>query len=253
MLAEFFDRVVDLGQQAKQVELVTHEAFPRRVWIRNGSALDPHDAPPADRDPSLRGFDDLVALLQDSTIAPAPEVYVGPECVTAYLDRNDRHQRADVNLHWSKRFTKCVELEKAPAKMQPKEAVKMLRLELHGGNVDHVIQALSRIDFVRTSAGKTDVAHGRESLGKSVEAKVQQADTVPQSFTLGVPVWATHGFSRYSVQVEFGVYLDTDAQVVELRVLSDETERVVGLAMSAAAADLRAALGDNVPVFIGKP
>lgn len=146
----------------------------------------------------------------------------------------------------------CVELEKSPAKMQPKDAVKMLRLELHGGNVSHVIQALSRIDFSRTSAGKTDVAHGKESLGRSVEAAVQQADGVPETFTVAVPVWSAFGFDRYSVQVQFGLYLDLQAQKVELRVLGDEIERVVGLATHAVAADLREAL-PSVPVFMGEP
>ena len=127
---------------------------------------------------------------------------MGSNEVYAYLDREDRRERVNVELKESSRFELVQQLQK-PRGMQPREAVKLLRLDLHGGNVGHVIQALSRIDFTRTSAGKTDVAHGRESLGRSVEAVVQQADTVPERFTLAVQPWTTAGFSRYGMQVEF--------------------------------------------------
>ena len=253
MLAEFVKELVGLGQKAKQVEFHTHDKLPRLVFARYGDSLNVHDVPPTERDHALLGFDDLVAAIGDTSIAKAPEVYVGADYVVALLDRADRRERVYVKLEQSKRFAQCVKLEATPAKLQPRDAVKMLRFELHGGNVDHVVQALSRIDFVRSSAGKTDVAHGRESLGRSDAAAVQQADNVPKDFALAVPVWSTHGFSRYTVQVEFGIYLDLEAQVVELRVLPDEIKRVQGLAMASAAADLRAAFGAGVPVFLGVP
>lgn len=253
MLAEFLREVVGLGQKAKQVEFHTHERLPRIVFVRTDSGVAVHPVPPLDRNHSLRGFDDFVAAVKDPAIGAEPEVYVGPDKVVALLERDDRRERVTIALTRSARFTKVCALEAQPLRLQPRDAVKMLRLELHGGNVQHVIQALSRIDFVRTSAGKTDVDHGRESLGRSVEAAVQQADKVPQDFVLAVPVWSTHGFSRYTVQVQFGIHLDLEAQVVELRVLPDEVERVVGLAMAAAAADLRHALGEGIPVFLGAP
>jgi hypothetical protein len=184
-------------------------------------------------------------------MAPAPEVYIAPQQVQAFLDRQDRREFVRVKLAETKRFQQVAALQ-TPKSMQPKDAVKMLKLELHGGNVAHVIQALSRIEFTRTGTGRTNVEHGKESLGRSVEAMVQQAKDVPEQFTLAVPVWSTSGFSRFSVNVEFGLYLDLEAQTVELRVLADEIERVRNQALAAAASELGARL-EGIPIFLGTP
>lgn len=157
-----------------------------------------------------------------------------------------------VDLVESQRLKLCRAIEAAPRTMHPRDAVKMLRLDLHGGKHEAVIQALSQVDFTRNSTGRSHVEHGRESLGKSVEASVQQADKVPKEFTVGVPVWTNNGFTRYSVLLTFGVFLDLDNQAVELRVLSDECQRVVNQSLLAVVADLRDSL-PNVPVFLGTP
>lgn len=251
MLAEFLREVVGLGRSTVKVEFHRDEELPGVVFVQHGDRLERLDAPPPERCARLIGMDDLVAALKDSAIAPNPEVYVGPHAVIALLDREDRRQRIAVELTDSQRWRTVVELQK-PTTMQPKAAVKMLRFDLHGGNVAHIIQQLSRIDFVRTSTGKSHVEHGRESLGRSVEAAVQQADKVDDQFLLAVPVWSTPGFSRFTVQVQFGIYLDLEAQAVELRVLADEVERARSLALAAAHAELQARLA-NVPVFLGAP
>lgn len=252
MLADFLASIVNLGKKANQVEFHTHPQLPATVFVRNGDQLATHAAPPTYRKHDLAGFADLVAALKDKEMAGSPEVYVGADKVVAYLSRTDRREVVSVQLIESKRLKLCAALQAQPVKFQPKDAVKMLRLDFHGGQHDHITQALSRVDFTRTSAGHTNVAHGRESLGKSVEAVVQQAQDVPQKFNLSVPMWTTSGFTRYGVTVEFGVFLDLEGQTVELRVLSDEVERVRNLALAAVVKDLQDAL-EGVPVFLGTP
>lgn len=252
MLAEFVASIVGLAKKSNQVEFHTHEELPAKVFVRSGDSVECHDAPPAFRNHYLEGFDDLVAVLRDKAMAPRPEVYVSGGRIVALLDRSVRRDRVSVNLAESQRFRRCSDLQAKPERFQPRDLVKMLRLEFHGGNHGHVIQALSRIDFTRTSAGRTAVEHGRESLGRSVEAAVQQADQVPPQFTVGMPIWTNQGFTRYGAIVEFGVHLDLEAQVVELRVLSDEVNRVRNQALAAVVADLQEKL-EGTPVFMGTP
>jgi hypothetical protein len=102
-----------------------------------------------------------------------------------------------------------------------------------------------------TSAGKNDVAHGRESLGRSVEATVQQADKVPTEFEVEVPIWSTPG-ANLGRSIQFGVHLDLEAQAVELRVLSDSCLAARNHAMAMLAQQLRDDLS-TVPVFMGAP
>lgn len=252
MLAEFLNGIVNLAKGANAVSFHTNDQVPDTVFIRHGDQLLEKATPPPKRRHALAGFDDLVAALKDPDIAPDPEVYLDKGGVTVLLDRSERRETVRVALAESTRLLICRTFEAQPKTMQPREAVKLLRLELHSGRHDHVIQALSRIDFTRSSAGKSHVDHGKESMGRSVEAAVQQADSVPKDFEVAVPVWTNPGFSRYSVNVKFGLFLDLDNQAVELRVLSDECSRVVTQTLAAVAADLREALPD-VPVFLGAP
>jgi hypothetical protein len=251
MLAEAIKSVVDLGQKANAVAFHVHASLPKTVFVRHGDELLEKDVPAPARAHNLLGFDDLVAALKDKTIAPNPEVYVAGDRVRALLDRAERLQSVGVQLVESQRFQLAKTLQK-PHSFEPREAIKLLRFDLHGGDVDQIIQSLRRVDFKRTSGGTSTVEHGKESLGRSVEASVQQADQVLDRFTMTVPIWSTAGFARYMTKVEFGVYLDLETQKVELRVLADEIERVRNQALWAAANDLRDALPE-VPVFMGAP
>lgn len=250
MLAELIRELVGLGRRTTEVAFESDDRCPKRLWLRHGDTMEEIDVPPPDRQHQLAGLDDLTAALLDPQIAPAPEVYVSASGVVALLDREDRRARVTVRFAESRRWATIVALQQ-PQKYQPKAAVKMLKMDLHGGNVGHVIQSLSRVNFQRTSAGSTSVEHGRESLGRSVEAAVQQAKDVPEEFDLAVPVWSTSGFSRFTVHVRFGLYLDLEEQCVELRVLADEVERARNQALAAVVKEL----GDRlkVPVFLGAP
>lgn len=253
MLAEFLDRIVGLARGANRLEFQTVASIPRKVFRRNGDLVDELDVPPPERSHSLVGYADFVAAVSDATMAKAPEVYVGKGKVVALLDRGDRRETVSVDLMPSKRFQQCMLLESQPVKLQPRLAVKFLRFELHGGNVEHVITALSRVDFTRSSAGKQHVDHGRESLGKSVEAAVQQAENVPKDFVVAIPIWTNPGFDRYSANIAFGLDFDFESETVVLRVLSDECTRVTNLAVRAVVSDLQDALPEGTPIFQGEP
>ena len=53
------------------------------------------------------------------------------------------------------------------------------------------------------------------------DAEEEQVEIIinhaPKDFVVGVPVWTNNGFSRYAVNITFGVFLDLDNQAVELR------------------------------------
>ena len=63
--------------------------------------------------------------------------------------------------------------------------------------------------------------HGRESLGKSVEAVVQQADAIPESFTLNFQPLVNYGLRLIEVSVRVGVAIDHEQQRIVFRLLAD--------------------------------
>lgn len=253
MLAELVDRLTEIGQKSQEVKFHTHPQAPGKAWLQEaGQPLKEIYFPAPERKHQLLGFDDLVAALRDPTIAPNPEVYVNGQKIVALLDRNDRRQTVEVALAYTSRLKLCRQLEQQPANAPAAQIVKMLRFDLHGGQHAPIIDALSVLTWTRSSTTDARTAHGTDGYGRSVDSVVKQADTVPKEFEIAVPVWANEGFSRYSANVVCGVFLDTEKQTVELRVLSDEVMRVVNGALTALAADLRAAVA-KVPVFLGAP
>ena len=175
MLAEAIKAIVELGQDSAAVDFHAHPALPNRVFIRHGDELLEKDAPPPLRNHQLEGFDDLVRALEDEAIAPAPEVYVSRVAVVALLNRGERREAVSVKLVETDRFKILRRLQSAPALMDPKQVIKLLRFDLHSVNAEAVIQGLRKVNFTRTSSGASNVEHGRETLGRSVEASVQQA------------------------------------------------------------------------------
>lgn len=248
MIAEAIAKLVGLGQDAQRVEFHTHPNLPNRVFVRNGDELVEHLEPVPRRMPKLEGMQDLVSYLESSA-ALAPEIYLHHGKVEAFLDREDRRSVATVELLESERFRIVTALESGRS-MTPKEAVRFLRLELPDTGTAGVVQALSRIDFTRSSSGRSDVAHGKESLGRAVEASVQQAADVPERFAVRVPVWTSPGFDE-QVQIEVGVYLDLVEERVHLRTLPDQISRALSVSMSRAFDALVKQL-PNVPIYCGR-
>lgn len=250
MLADAIKTIVGLGQAARSLEVLTHPSLPDQLFVRHGDQLIEHRVPPPPRNPTLIGLSDLVEMLGNPDIAQAPEVYVGPTAVVAFLDNTGRDERVTMPLTESARFRLCQDIERQPRAYAPRDLVRFLRQTLWGVDAS-VIQSLSRIDFTRTSTGKTDVRHGRETLGRTVEAVVQQAEQVPESFTVSVPIWTTPGCA-WQRSIEFGIYLDVEKGAVELSVLSDSCTT----ARNGALSDLRNAIEEscpNAPVFMGAP
>ena len=251
MLADAIQKIVGLGQAARSLEVLTHPSLPDQVFLRHGDQLHEHLVSPPPRKPTLVGVNDLVSMLSIGSVATAPEVYVGPAGVVAFLDSGARDEIATLPLTESARFKLCQEIERQPRSFAPRDLVRFLRQTLWGGASNQLIQSLSRIDFTRTSTGRTDVKHGRETLGRTVEAVVQQADDVPESFVAHIPIWTTPG-APFTRAIEFGIYLDAEKSAIELSVRSDSCSEARNGALMALCYTLSEAL-KGVPVFMGAP
>lgn len=252
MLAELIDKIRDVGRQADSLQLEVHDSLPETVFARFADRYEQIQVPPPRRAHTLLGFADIVAAVKAEEIAPAPEVFHDETGVRVLLNREDRRSTVSMPLAKTQRFARLEALTSGQD-FDVRGAVKLLRFDLHGTGVDKVIGAIRRIDFTRRSEGAASADHGRESLGRSVEAAVQQADQVPEEFTVQTSVYANPGVRELSkVSVRCGVYLDVQNESIEIRVLADEIEAAVNAAQGAIGEALREQLGE-VPVFYGAP
>lgn len=252
MLADFVKAIQGLAEAARAPRVLEVPGVPRKRWIEHGGELEGLELPAPDREHKLHGYDDVVAAARDSVIAPGPELYFDAAGVVLVLDRHDRRARVTMPLVESERFKLLRALRAQAHSLAQKAAVKLLRYDLHGTGVETVLQALRVLDFSRTSDGTRTVEHGKESLGRTVEARVQRADKVPESFKVTTPVWSNAGLRGIEAAVEVGLFLDMDDEKVELRVLADEIDRALVVAQTALREKLAKDLPD-VPTFNGAP
>jgi len=252
MLAKFAEYIVGLGKQSQATDITTVPSIPDKVFVRHGETYAVEDVPPPRRNHTVWGFADVTAAATDADMAKAPELYHDHGEIVVVLDRNDRRDHVTAPLIETDRLTTLQSLADGK-RFTVRDAVKLLRFDLHGTGVDSVISAIRKIDFTRKSDGGASVDHGRETLGRSVEAAVQQADSIPEEFRVTTPVYSNPGLKDLStVTVRCGVYLDMQGECIEIRVLADEIQGAICAAQTAIGDALCAAL-PGVPVFGGRP
>ena len=249
MLAEMLTKIEELAKRANGAETLT---FEKRTLVRKGADYEWIDKPPPDRNHTILGIEDFCVACEDPKIAPDAEVYYDRTKVVALLNREDRREKVTLPLTKTQRFVVLEQLAKSPMSMTVAQAVKFLRFELHDAGTGLVLQAIKRIDFTRKGVGNATAEHGRETLGRSVEMIVQQADQVPETFIANIPVYATPGLRGFDVNVTVGVYLDTTNEAIVLQTLSDEIEGAYVATMDELGSILCGRLGP-APCLFGCP
>jgi len=254
MLAEFVNALIGLGKSANKVDFHCLDQLPDSVFVRHGDELLEKPVPPPRRVHSAIGMDGLLDMLRDGVLAPAPEVFVAGNTITAFLDRAKRSEQLITGLNYSERFKACAGMQNGPRRLPPAEAVRFLRNELPdtGLDTDSARLSLQDIDFTRTTSAASQVDHGEQSMGKKVMAKVIQAEAVPEEFEAVMPLWSDQGFTEFQVAVRIGIFLNTDDECVEFRVLADECTAAVNSGVLAVIEKLRADGPAGLPVFQGK-
>lgn len=212
MLREAIERIVSLGRSSDAVELINLERV-RRTLVRHGDTIiEQHDWPAPLRRGSCNTLEDLEQIVD--CLATKAELYVGSDGVELLLDSNERLSSFRLAFFLHERFVAFA----APIVGTPKDVLRRLRRAFAGEDaVEKFADTLRHVDFTRTSTGKSHVEHGRESLGRSVEAQVVQAQDIPRALTISTPVFANTGFRTSStVQVRLLVELDPEEGTVSL-------------------------------------
>lgn len=252
MLANFIRTIVELGRESQGARFFNDEKLPGKVFLQHGDAVTPYEVPPRERGGEISTLPSFISACLDDAIMKKPEIYVAEDAVVALINRDDRKERVTCPLNESDRWRTVCFLS-AGKSFSPRDAVKFLRFDLAGSDTEAVVQAVSRIDFARKSDGRSDVGHGKETLGKSVEMAVQQASDIPEEFNIRVPVFTTPG-CRETTTVKCGIYLDMTNESIVLRVLPDECEIARGSVLQGIFGDLVTSFhGQEIPVYMGCP
>lgn len=239
--------IVALAHNAAEPKILTDPQMQGKVLVYRGNACEIMDRPPQQDHGDLHTLESVIAYAQRN---PNGEIRLHREGLRALLDRADRWQGSDLELAFSSRFSALANLAARPAQFQPKDAVRWLRTQLEYEGP--IVSRLRKVAFKRASDGSVSTEHGKESWGSRVEAEVQGADSIPESFVVELPVFTTPGF-QYTVSVAVLVHIDLDPACPHIALIpsADGITAAVHTAISLAIVDLRKALGEDYPIYYG--
>lgn len=249
MLAEFFASLQQAAQTAAKPTVIPVKGLHSRVLLGHSAGHEWVDVESDPRHVVLESLESLIAFATNADVSPRPEVYLGWSEVRVICDRDERRGYGRLLLRKSKRWEAVEKLTESVVANVP-AIRRFLRFDLAAG--DELRTALGRVDFSRKSDGSSSAAHGRETLGRAVEARVQNAEAIPESFLVSVPAFAVAGLEQH-VEVRVQVELHPQQEQVELRVLGDDYERARAAALLIVRNKLVAAGfgGERIPMFDG--
>ena len=250
MIKEGIQSIVDLTIQATSARVIESE-IPGFYEVHEHGTVK-LEASPEFRIADLESLDSLIRFVAANDICESPEVYVGHEKITVLCSAPSRLNSAHLKLYHSERFM-FLEGLAGGRSFSPGDAVTAFRFALEGTGADPFILAMRHIDFSRSSDGAFSKEHGKESLGRRVEAKAQGREGVPESFKVTVPVFGAVGLREFQSDVRLGVELRPESETVYVRAFSDELQSARLNACRQIVNHLAGEFGNEIRVFQGAP
>lgn len=243
-LKEALEYLVGNGKASNTVQTIKEYPQARKLLIKDGDgSLQLFDEPGGGRKATLSGFDDFVTYVQS---CPSPEVYLGHDGAVLLENAGMDERRATWRFWPTQRYSSIALVDHAYSQ---KALLTFLRTHDIGPGGEILEKAIAKMDFKRNSVGARTVEHGRESLGKSVEAVVQGVDEIPRSVTLSARIWSNPGLT-FVGQIIVAVLLDLENEKIHLRAAADAHAVVMSNTLQALKGDLQKALG-KVPIYLG--
>lgn len=247
MLAEFIGAIRDLSVKAAGASVVKVAEHDRTAYLVHDGKAEMVAVPPPLRNHSLFSVDSLCEFAQTAH----GSVWHDESNVVVMLDDADRREWATLPLVKSAPFLVLENLSRSTKTFTQKELVRLLRHDLRNAGVENVLAAVKRLEWKRTNDGRSSVEHGRESLGRSVEAAVNNAESIPEFLVATIPVYSTPGADgRFAVYCTLEIDLQNErfALLPDLDSLAD----AVHGAQESLHEHLVEILGDTL-VFYGRP
>jgi len=252
MLKEAIDRVAELGKNEAEATVV-HLNRSTSVLVVAGSVVKEYDRllPPI-RHQCLT-LDSFIQAATEFSRETGPRVFLSPTKAVAVLNHaEERIETVTLDLTYSDRWKALVALS---GEMPHDKLVKLLAVTLRGSVDEALVRKIRRVEFASTGSGKSEVQHGRDTMGKAVEAVVSNIEDIPESFIVSVPVYSNADI-RQPYPVELVLEINTRAQTFTVVPSPDELTKCQQQAAGAIVDRLVTALkAENVfegsPQFVG--
>ena len=237
------------AQTAKVLEL---PGDGRKKYVQVGGTLTEKEIPPGPRNHQVRSLADLVAYAKSCDKGVVWHSYLE---VVLVIDDADRRDLVTFQLTRSRQLSVLTGLDarKNEKPLRQDELIRMLRFDL--GVDTAVLAKFRKLDWTNAQNSTADLQHGKDRMGKQIEAACQGTDGLPETLRLSVPVYEDAG-EREPYVVEVGIEVDATNQVFYVQPLAGEMQRVWDLAQQNLRGRLDAGhkeLGAAVDVYFGSP
>ncbi len=236
--------------ESQKAEIVPIGGDGRKLLIRIGHELHEREVPPPVRAHTVSTLDaltDYAKKLDDPTKAV---IWHAEDAIVLVLDDQDRRDIVSMPLYKSQPFLAASKLTPAATPLSQQDVIGTLRHLL--GAPKEVVAIFRSVDFQRADGATGEVHHGKNTLGKSVNAQLVNADRVPEELRLSIPV-----FTNFGLNSPFPLTLNVDVDPVRamfrLVVAAGGLEELMDQAQQRIAQSLESLLDDTeLPVYRGR-
>lgn len=175
-------------------------------------------------------------------------VYVSAQKITFCYDRDDRRDRATVDMVKSDQWKLLEALSESPKLYTQKEVIRLLRINFAGcldaGTT--LINLFRNVKFNAGSVADVQVNRGNEALSKNVIAQITGISEFPDDFVLSVKVFDNFDFK---VRLLVAIELHPSEGRFELVPYPNELEKALTETLS----QIQLLLKDEAPTYLGDP
>ena len=178
------------------------------------------------------------------TAMPSPVVFVNPRTVVLYTDINARRDSAGCALVESEPLMWLKESSARPYSQA--DIVRILRIIFRGcAASDGVLSLIRNLKFDCNTSGEAEVQHGRESMGRQINASVRGIDAIPEELVLSVPAYRNYG---YRASITCAIEISVLEKQFRITPYPGELDR----AISEAVGFIQSDFSKIIPAFLGK-
>jgi hypothetical protein len=247
MLSELFKAICDQSVRATGVEVKKLEGTDI-VLIKTPEGVEKYELPPSRRRHAVFSLADLIQAAEKW--GEHGVLFHNDEAVVLVIDDAERRDVVELKLVHSIQYKALLALLQKPC-MSQRESVRLLKYTLNDCVPEGLYRIFAKLEFRRSNTGHADIAHGKESLGRNVEAAVQGTSEIPEQIRATIPIYSTAGVT-YRRDVLLSVDVDPQDETFTIAPFPDALEKAVQEAQAAINADLQSNL-PGLSVFFGKP
>ncbi len=192
-------------------------------------------------------------ILAANTWGQKGTIWLNESIVILTVDDADRREHVALPLVKTDVFQKVEALNSSPFVNQG-ELIRLLRREFRKSpQATTLLSSVRSIKFRKGETGHSDLQHGNESMGRTIEEEVTGAADILDELTLPLSVYANPGERATVVTMMFSLDIDVQGKRFALKPLPDEIPMAIDQALASIRAAITAGGPAGIPVLYGRP